>query len=423
MGKRQEATAKACFVVPFFPPDVGGCASRFGDLTRSLNSTIRDINVVTTTVAQSQDRAALEGDGMRVFRGWLPSHVANRSFLSMLLYLALMPFAFAITVLSAARRVRGSDFSLLSIPPLPLVVLLPLLRLIGRCPVILDVRDIWPDALSPTYIDSRGLIFKLMHVVLRWAILSADHITAPTQTLVYRIAGIISNGANQNLPAITLVPNGVDTNEFTPGRVSPEILEQYNVPKDGRLLLYSGAVGRSQDLATITEALHSFLRNRPDVFFIIAGWGDSLEQLRQTISKLRLTNAIILPPVPRGRLLDLIRAASLCIVALHPSQTDALPNKFFEYVACGKPVIVMASEELRKLVEEWRCGIFVQSATEIQDAVATILSDEKAALEMGIRGRQMLQQSMFTRESAANVILQISRHFEQNEHRSAQDRR
>jgi glycosyltransferase involved in cell wall biosynthesis len=95
--------------------------------------------------------------------------------------------------------------------------------------------------------------------------------------------------------------------------------------------------------------------------------------------------------VERDRVADILSNAVAGLITLHPHPNflNAFPVKLFEYMAAGVPVIASDFLACRTLVEEARCGLFVdpRNAEEIADAMYYLLTHPEEARAMGDRGR------------------------------------
>jgi len=71
-----------------------------------------------------------------------------------------------------------------------------------------------------------------------------------------------------------------------------------------------------------------------------------------------------------------------------------LPNKLFEYMASGKPVVASNFPEMRRIIEEGRCGLLVDPTDpgDIARAVLYLLEHPQEAEEMGRRGRKLVEE-------------------------------
>lgn len=87
-----------------------------------------------------------------------------------------------------------------------------------------------------------------------------------------------------------------------------------------------------------------------------------------------------------------LEQARIGVVTYHPypNHIEAQPNKLFEYMAAGLPVIASDFPLWRNVVERFKCGLLVnpESSTEVEEAVSYLLSHPEEAAEMGRRGRQ-----------------------------------
>jgi len=72
-----------------------------------------------------------------------------------------------------------------------------------------------------------------------------------------------------------------------------------------------------------------------------------------------------------------------------------LPNKLFEYMACGIPVIASNFQEIRIIVNKSNCGILIDptNTKEITDAILWLLEHPEEAEQMGENGRRAVEET------------------------------
>lgn len=77
-----------------------------------------------------------------------------------------------------------------------------------------------------------------------------------------------------------------------------------------------------------------------------------------------------------------------------PNHVDSLPNKLFEYMMMGLPIIASNFPKWRTIVEDAGCGILVNpnSPQEIAQAMQWMLDNQREAFKMGMRGRDAVMQ-------------------------------
>jgi glycosyltransferase involved in cell wall biosynthesis len=89
-----------------------------------------------------------------------------------------------------------------------------------------------------------------------------------------------------------------------------------------------------------------------------------------------------------------------------PNHVEAQPNKLFEYMSAGLPVIASDFPLWREIVEKNKCGLLVDPnvPAEISDAVAHLLSHPQDAEAMGRRGQQAVEEQ-FNWDREAKVLV------------------
>ena len=77
-----------------------------------------------------------------------------------------------------------------------------------------------------------------------------------------------------------------------------------------------------------------------------------------------------------------------------PNHLEAQPNKLFEYLAAGIPVVASDFPLWREIIEKYKCGILVNplNPQEISNAIQKLLKEERIAEEMGERGQKAIRE-------------------------------
>jgi glycosyltransferase involved in cell wall biosynthesis len=104
---------------------------------------------------------------------------------------------------------------------------------------------------------------------------------------------------------------------------------------------------------------------------------------------------------------DALAAADACVAILKPIELykTTYPNKVFDYMAAGRPVILAIDGVIRAVVEDAQAGIFVTpgDAAEMADAIRTLAADPALGRKMGLAGRQYIE-TKFNRSDIAAVF-------------------
>jgi glycosyltransferase involved in cell wall biosynthesis len=179
---------------------------------------------------------------------------------------------------------------------------------------------------------------------------------------------------------------------------------------EGRFVaLYAGAMGRANGLDQLVEAAEA-LRRRGDERVVIVAVGDGGERprLQERVRELGLENLRFLPPVAKEELAGILGASdvTLTIFAPYPVLETNSPNKFFDSLAAGKPVVVNLDGWLRRLVEENDAGAWVPAGEPeaLAWAVSALAGDPERVERMGHNARALAERE-FSRDLMAERLV------------------
>ncbi len=151
--------------------------------------------------------------------------------------------------------------------------------------------------------------------------------------------------------------------------------EKYNIPPNRRVAIYQGMVFKGRGLERIIEAC----RDVPDVVIVIVGEGPLRPELEGMTKKFNMSERVIFTGlVPFQKLEDFTASADFGFTVISGkglSYFHALPNKLFEYIQVGIPVIGSNYPEIARIIDSEKIGYTVnpESVQEIKDAVQKML--------------------------------------------------
>lgn len=184
------------------------------------------------------------------------------------------------------------------------------------------------------------------------------------------IAGFYREKYQTDVKVVRNVPL-LRTDMQIPGR------EELGLPVDKKIILLQGAyIDPDRGGMEIVEAM-LYLDN---VLLLIIGAGRDLENMRRKIEDLKLTDRVLIKPkMPFEELRRFSANADLGLSLdkpVHLNYTYSLPNKLFDYIHAGIPVLVSDLPELRRVVMRWNIGMVVSDmrpqhlAKSVQDALS-----------------------------------------------------
>lgn len=172
---------------------------------------------------------------------------------------------------------------------------------------------------------------------------------------------------------------------------------------DGRsVVVYQGGVSVDRGVDRFLFALREVRRSCPEVVFLVAGplldedqcgrWIARYVKEHDLAGHFRITGWL-----SYEEMCAYTRSAKVGVILFQPTHYNnwiGLPNKLFEYMASGKPVVASDFPEMRRIIEEGQCGLLVNPADPgaIARAILYLLKHPREAEEMGRRGRKIVEE-------------------------------
>lgn len=229
------------------------------------------------------------------------------------------------------------------------------LSFVKRVPFVLEVRDLWPESLAAMGHMREGPTFRILTFLEEFLYCRALQIVVLTEGIGRRL---LERGIPKD--KVVFLPNGVELKSFVVKTPRKEMRRKLGF-EHRFVIMYAGAHGEANGLDTIIKsaAIHV---NNPEFLFVLVGEGPEKAKLKALTEKFELTNVRFLDPVPKEAMPDLLSAADVMAATLRKTDLfkDARPNKLFDYMAAGKPIICSIDGEARLLIEKTGTGIYTE---------------------------------------------------------------
>ena len=380
--------------------EAGG--TRHYEFARYLAERGYTVTVITSPVSYLTGEEARETtaqiEGLTILRA-ATYRGLHRSFVQRLFSF----FSFTISSFFVGMRVKNVDLVWGTSPPLFQAFTAWALARIKHVPFLFEVRDLWPAFAvavgvlrSPTLIAASGWLERFLYQ-------RADR-------LVLNSPGFEEHVKARGGRETRIVPNGSDAAMFDPNSDGEEFREQFAL-RDKFIVLYAGAHGLSNDLGVVLNAAEE-LKNDPNICVVLLGDGKDKPVLQEQAAKMKLDNVHFLPPMPKAQMAQALAAADACLAILKPLKLygTVYPNKVFDYMAAGRPVILAIDGVIRKVVEDSGVGVFVQpgESAALAAAIRKLASNPVEAKRMGKAGRAYLEKH-FNRPVLARQMEKVLR--------------
>lgn len=190
--------------------------------------------------------------------------------------------------------------------------------------------------------------------------------------------------------------------KYEEAEAADEFRRIFSIARSVPIFLYQGVLSEARGIPKLVAAFSTL----EETALVVMGYGDLAEWVEceaRDRSNVHFHPAV--PPSELGRYtrsadygLSVIEAASL-------SYEYCMPNKLFEYLMAGKPVLVSPTREQRVLVEGYGVGVVLESTSieSIRRGVRELLGRDKSAMSSAMaRVRRE-----FSWEQQENVLREI----------------
>jgi glycosyltransferase involved in cell wall biosynthesis len=266
-------------------------------------------------------------------------------------------------------------------------------------PFIFEVRDLWPELPKQMGVIKNPVVLGLMSF-LEWASYrSADRCIGLSPGIV---EGIQKRGVSAD--KIALVPNGCDLNIFDED-VKPWRVE--GVANTDLMAIFTGTHGQANGLNSVIDAAVELKkRDRNDIKLVLIGQGKLKSQLIERAQALKLDNVVFHEPVNKAKLAELMRGADIgmqLLANIPAFYYGTSPNKFFDYISAGLPVLNNYPGWLAGMIKDHHCGYTIEpdNAKAFAEALEHA-ADNKAELPLMGANAKKLAKSEFNRHDLAD---------------------
>lgn len=386
---------KFVLLTQYYPPEVGGAQVLMGSLAAELNRQGHDVRVLTALPNYPTGRI-FEGyrgrlfvretrDGIPVFRSWVYAAQSARMLPRLANY-----FSFCLSSLLAFFWIGKPDVIFVDSPPLFLALTALLLARVKGARWIMNISDLWPDAVADSGLVESGVLLRAAHWLERFLYQHADFMGTVTEG----IGKILLERKGVPADKLLFLPIGVDTNLFRPRVADRSLLESHNLVGKS-VFIYAGTLGHSQGLRLLVEAAEA-LRAREDIAVVFVGDGPVKGELRAMKTERGLANVMFIEPVPLSEMPRWWSVARGALVPLKNQQIhlSARPSKSLPALASGVPVIYSGRGEMAEILSDAKAGLVVPPGQRepLVESILRLTEDRALALQLGQNGRRLCEE-------------------------------
>ena len=381
-------------VSQYYPPDITAAAFRIGGTVSLLRARGHEVQVITTTPHKGKlDQPA----GDTVDDGIVRVPTApqeNRSAGGYIQHYV----GFAVQAFRAAMRVRKTfDFDVIwaTSPPLFVAICVLPLKWLTRRPLVMDIRDIWPESAVNIGKVGRGSLMERLGKVLEVVTYrSADALTCVSRPMREYL---LKKGRRP----VTIVYNGIDAEEEAAAGGEP----------DPDAFCYAGNLGYAQGIDTLLRAFAVACRNdeMAAASLTLIGTGAIANGAAELAGELGIGQRVHFRGAmqKRAAMAEMRRAGTLVIPLMDSAAFEiTVPSKVFDCMSLGRPILATLRGEGKAILEKTGANVVVPpgEVDTLAQAFVRVRTDWLRLYERAPANARLVGER-FTREAAVEQLV------------------
>lgn len=283
---------------------------------------------------------------------------------------------------------KDVEYVFLSVPPVTFFnVLFTKLR---KIKLITDLEDLWPLFLEEMGLSNR-MVIKYYETLANMTYNLSNGISAVSEGMKSFVKGKISD----SLKPVWFSPLGVNFEEYENLKPNSKLI--IDKPwKDDFIIMYLGAHGKANDLYSVLNTIEVMSRKNyvniqdKHISFVFIGGGSEKRKIIEYAKLKQIENVYFEDSVPGEMVPEFLSFADICLTNLQKIESFKLvrPNKLFQYMAIGKPIITGIWGEFQNIVEKYNSGIYVDftDPDDASEKIYKLANNSEKMNEMGNNG-------------------------------------
>ena len=272
-----------------------------------------------------------------------------------------------------------------------------------RRPFVYDAHDLWLHR-------PRRQRSRVYHALQNGYFALIERLFVPRAAAAITVSPPIARhlARRYRLNRVDLVPNYPDRPEAAARHEIRRLPGLDGMPPDARIVLYLGGLMAGRGIEFLVRAMPAV----PDAHLVLLGSGQQAGELADEARAIGVGDRVhLLAPVPSEEVVGYAASASIGVSPIVPSCLNyrySLPNKLFQYMAAGLPVVASDFPQVREVVIGADAGLVVDTARPeaIGWALNRLLADPEMAARMGESGRRAVQQR-YHWDTAADTLCEV----------------
>lgn len=375
---------KVLYIHQYFgtPNEPGGTRSYW--ISKELVKRGHQVTVVTSSVKDKSKKGHVAVDGIDVV--YLDNDYSGRmspmkkvwSFIS-----------FIKKAVDAGAKEKDVDIVYATSTPLTVGVIALWLKRKKGWKYVFEVRDLWPEFPIQIGAIRNKYLIKFLRWLERKIYKNSEFVVALSPGMQ---EGVVAAGMPKE--KTTMIPNMSKPDKFFPREPNMEIVKKFGIDLTKFNVIHFGSMNPANGLEYIVETAKICQeKDVEDVQFIFLGDGSVRSKIEALTNHYKLKNVSFLGIHKMDIVSEVVNCCDVTVTTFRnlPILQTNSPNKLFDSLSAGKPIIVNSAGWTKDMAEKEKCGFFVDPEAPA-DFASKILyyKDKKEELKlMGENSRRL----------------------------------
>lgn len=299
---------------------------------------------------------------------------------------AFVSFMFKATRIG--MQLKNIDLVIATSTPLTIGIPALIIKWTRKTPYLFEVRDLWPEVPIQMGALKNPIIRRMAKSLEKTIYKNAEHIIA--------LSPGMQDGVVKYVPQekTSMIPNMAKMDEFWPRDKNVDLQSKLGLLSNSFKIIHFGSLGKANGAHTIIESA-KLMKDVPEVEFLFVGGGSTEHELIEEVNKYGLRNVKFLGKFPMRKVSEIVNLSDVSIVSFKdlPILYTNSPNKLFDSLSAGKPIIVNSAGWTKAMVEDYKCGYYVNpnKPHELVDKILFLKEHPEVVIEMGQNSRTLAE--------------------------------
>lgn len=302
-----------------------------------------------------------------------------------------------------ARRLENIDLVIATSTPLTVGITALYLKKFKKWPYIFEVRDLWPEVPIQMGAFKNPVLIKLTRWFEKMIYINAEHVIALSPGMQ---EGVIKYVDKEKT---SMIPNMAKIDQFWPREKNRSLMKNMGLNPNSFKIIHFGTMGIANGVKSIIKAAE-LLSSDKSIEFLFVGRGSQKASLKKYCTINNISNVKFFDRYPMKELSEIVNFCDVSIVSFLdlPILYTNSPNKLFDSLSAGKPIIVNSAGWTKDMVEEHSCGFYVNpnKPEELVNKILFLKSNPVIKKEMGKQAR-LLAETKYDKSIQCKKIIEV----------------